>query len=117
MEWLFFWLSVCDGNQQYWCSGYLAYDCGIISTIYFLCVRIPAVIKDRREVPVRKGAWQAGGMDSFVGNHIIIVFYRILNRGISESWYGAFCTEKNIKNFTKFLQHIVCGKIEIRYMW
>ena len=25
--------------------------------------------------------------------------------------------EKNIKNFTKFLQHIVGRKIEIRYMW
>lgn len=56
-------------------------------------------------------------MDTFVGNHIIVVLYRILNRGISESRHGALRVEKNIKNFTKFLQHIVDGKIEIRYMW
>lgn len=56
-------------------------------------------------------------MDPFVGDYIIIVLYRILNRGISESRYGALRVEKNIKNFTKFLQHIVGRKIEIRYMW
>ena len=56
-------------------------------------------------------------MDSFVGDYIIIVLYRIFNIGISESRYGALRVEKNIKNFTKFLQHIVGRKIEIRYMW
>ena len=66
---------------------------------------------------MRKGTWKAWGMDTFVGNHIIVVLYRILNRGISESRHGAFRTEKNIKIFTKFLQHIVGRKIEIRYMW
>lgn len=117
MERLFFWLSVRDGNQQYWRRCHLAYDDCVMSTIYFLCVRIPAVIKVRRKVPVRKGTWKAWGMDSFVGDYIIIVLYRIFNRGISESRYGALRVEKNIKNFTKFLQHIVGRKIEIRYMW
>ena len=117
MERLFFWLSVRDGNQQYWRRCHLAYDDCVMSTIYFLCVRILAVIKVRRKVPVRKGTWKAWGMDSFVGDYIIIVLYRIFNRGISESRYGALRVEKNIKNFTKFLQHIVDRKIEIRYMW
>ena len=117
MERLFFWFPVRDGNQQYWCRCHLAYDYHIMSTIYFLCVRISAVIKSRREVSVRKGTWKAWGMDTFVGNHIIVVLYRILNRGISESRHGALRVKKNIKNFTKFLQHIVGRKIEIRYMW
>ena len=117
MERLFFWFPVRDGNQQYWRRCHLAYDDCVMPTIYFLCVRIPAVIKVRRKVPVRKGTWKAWGMDPFVGDYIIIVLYRIFNRGISESRYGALRVEKNIKKFTKFLQHIVGRKIEIRYMW
>lgn len=35
MERLFFWLSVRDGNQQYWRRCHLAYDDWVMSTIYF----------------------------------------------------------------------------------
>ena len=90
----FFWLSVRDGNQQYWRRCHLAYDDCVMSTIYFLCVRIPAVIKVRRKVPVRKGTWKAWGMDSLWGIILLLFFIGVFNRGISESRYGALRVEK-----------------------